>query len=183
MLTSSQDRRVIVCGISGTGKSTLARRIAAATGIDCVELDAYFHGPGWTPRPQFAEEVTAILSGREWVVDSFGYPSVRSLLWKRATIVIWLDLPVHEFWPRVVGRSFHRAWRREELWHGNKETWASWLTRDHPVQQSLRQYVSRRREISAELALKQPPFDLYHLQSTTEVSEWVMLNTPGQATG
>lgn len=178
MLSSGRQCRVVVCGISGAGKSTLSRRIACATGIEHVELDGYFHGPGWTRRSQFTDEVTAILNGPSWVVDSFGYPSVRELLWQRATVVIWLDLPRHEFWPRVLRRSFQRAWRREKLWHGNVETWAAFLTKEHPLWWSLSRYAYRRREISGAVAAKQPPFDLHHLQSTAEVRDWVEHNLP-----
>ncbi|MEK8226669.1 hypothetical protein NKG05_12095 [Oerskovia sp. M15] len=42
-------RRILVAGISGSGKTTLCRRIAARLEIAHTEIDALFHGPGWTP--------------------------------------------------------------------------------------------------------------------------------------
>lgn len=178
MLKDDNERRILLCGISGVGKSTLARRISAATGIPHVELDKHFHGPDWTPRPEFTAEVTDILNRPEWVVDSAGYPTVRDLLWDRANVVIWLDLPKGEFWPRVVKRSVERAWTGRELWNGNAETWSSWLSRDHPVQLSLRKFRTRRREISRALAAKHPPFGFYHLQSSREVAQWLRAQVP-----
>jgi adenylate kinase family enzyme len=39
---------VLIAGTAGAGKSTLARRIAAALDIPHVEIDALFHGPQWS---------------------------------------------------------------------------------------------------------------------------------------
>ena len=50
-LTGAVMTRVVVAGISGVGKTTLARRLAAARGLRHVEVDALFHGPGWQRRP------------------------------------------------------------------------------------------------------------------------------------
>lgn len=38
-------QRVLVTGTSGSGKSTVARRVAAALGVPYTELDSLFHGP------------------------------------------------------------------------------------------------------------------------------------------
>ena len=50
-------RRILVAGTSGSGKSTLAVQIAEVGGQPYVEIDALFHGPGWTPRPEFERDV------------------------------------------------------------------------------------------------------------------------------
>ena len=46
-------------GYLGAGKTTLARRLAAALEVPHVELDAIFHQPGWTELPveEFPERV------------------------------------------------------------------------------------------------------------------------------
>ena len=38
-------------GTSGSGKTTVARRIAARLGLPHVELDSIYHQPGWTTLP------------------------------------------------------------------------------------------------------------------------------------
>lgn len=56
--------RIIVIGTSGAGKTTLAGRIAARLGIEHVEIDALYHGPGWTPRSAFLDDVRALAAWR-----------------------------------------------------------------------------------------------------------------------
>src|SRR5512138_2189086 len=50
-------RRVLVAGTSGSGKTTLAARVAAVLGAPHIEIDSLFHGPGWTKRPSFDDDV------------------------------------------------------------------------------------------------------------------------------
>ena len=58
-LLPRRPRRVLVAGTSGSGKSTLAARIADVLTVPHVEIDALFHGPDWTPRPSFEQDVHA----------------------------------------------------------------------------------------------------------------------------
>lgn len=71
-----------MAGTSGAGKSSLARRIEAATLIPHVELDALHYGPKWTPRPEFEEEVRLLAAQSTWVTE-WQYGSARPLLLAR----------------------------------------------------------------------------------------------------
>jgi hypothetical protein len=62
-------RRVLVAGVSGAGKTTLAGRIAEITGGPHLEIDAIFHGPDWTPRPEFVHDVRCFVSGDDWTTE------------------------------------------------------------------------------------------------------------------
>ncbi|EYR63251.1 ATPase AAA [Actinotalea ferrariae CF5-4] len=139
--------RVVVAGTSGAGKTTLAGRIAAVLTVPHVELDSLFHGPGWTPRPSFVEDVRAFTAGPAWVTE-WQYRSVRSRLAERADLMVWMDLPTPVVMRQVVRRSVARRMRRERLWNGNVEPplrtvltdpehvirWA-WSTRHRTAQQ------------------------------------------------
>jgi len=113
-------RRFVVAGTSGAGKSTLARRIAARTGADYVEIDGLFHGEHWTPRPTFADDVEHFTRSAAWVIE-WQYDDVRDLLADRADVMLWLDLPRRTVTRQVVARTLRRRLRREELWNGNTE--------------------------------------------------------------
>ena len=87
--------RILVIGTSGAGKTTLARRLAHQAGFPHVELDAVNWQPGWRDLdrhdpPEFARRVSAVIQAERWVADG-NYGSVRDLLWRRATHLVWLD--------------------------------------------------------------------------------------------
>jgi adenylate kinase family enzyme len=141
-------KRILVAGISGAGKTTMARALAARLGLPFHEMDALkFVGPGWATDPDFPQRVAAIASGPGWVVDSFGYPEVRDLLWTRADAVVWLDYPRSVIMPRVLRRSLARTLRRERIFGGNVETVSGWFRSDHPVWWAWSQHAARRAEI------------------------------------
>jgi hypothetical protein len=70
-----------------------------------------------------------------------------------ADLVVWLDLPVRVWLPRLVRRTARRVVRKEELCNGNRERWRDVL---HPtnsvVVYALRNYRRTRRTLEAELA-------------------------------
>ncbi|WP_329130957.1 adenylate kinase [Streptomyces sp. NBC_00670] len=141
-------RRILVVGVTGAGKSTLARAVGRRLDVPCHEMDAlYFTGPGWAVNGELTETVARLAAGPSWIVDSLGYPEVRDLLWERADTVLWLDYPRRVVMPRVLRRSLRRTVTRESLFGGNRETWAGWFSREHPAWWAWSQHAGRRREI------------------------------------
>jgi len=114
-----------VVGCSGAGKTTLARELAARLGLVHVELDALFHGPGWTePEPEdFRRRVAAALDDAAdgWVACG-NYSVVQEpVVWPRADTVVVLDLAKPLVMRRIVARTLRRTLLRVELWNGNRE--------------------------------------------------------------
>jgi hypothetical protein len=88
-------RRILVLGRTGSGKTTLARQVAAAVGVPHVELDALYFGPQFStvPLPLLRERTSAAIAGDRWVTDG-NKSAVRDLVWPRADTVVWLDYPL-----------------------------------------------------------------------------------------
>jgi len=113
-------RRILVCGVTGSGKSTFASELAGILDLPYTEIDSLYHGPNWTPRPQFVDEVAQLIAGDDWVTE-WQYRIVRERLLDRAELLIWLDYPFRVTLTRLLRRTLRRRMRREVLWHGNTE--------------------------------------------------------------
>jgi hypothetical protein len=147
-------QRIAVVGTTGSGKTTLAHRLAQRLEISHVELDALHWGSDWIPVPAavFRERTVQALSGSQWVVDG-NYGKVRDIVWGRADTVVWLDYALPVVMGRLVWRTLRRVVTREELWSGNREgVRGTFLSGDSILLWALRTYWRRRREYPALLA-------------------------------
>ena len=130
VLGSAIVQRVSVVGNSGSGKSTVARELAAALGVPYLELDSVFHQPGWEPLPEdeFRGVVEAAAAGDSWVMDG-NYSAVRPLVWARADTVLWLDLPKWIVMRRVVWSLTVEGRRtRHRILHSPSFPYRNWDT-------------------------------------------------------
>jgi adenylate kinase family enzyme len=166
-------RRVaILASASGNGKTTLGRELARRLEVPFHELDALHHGPGWTEATAdvLRARVEPLVAGDAWVVDGAYRGKLGDLVLKRAELVVWLDLPVRVWLPRLLRRTVRRVVRREELWNGNRETVRNVLfSRDSLIVYAFRAHFRRRRSYPAALA----PYEVVRLRSPREVERWL----------
>ena len=103
-------RRILILGRTGSGKTTLAREVAAALGVPHVELDSLYFGPDFSraPLPVLRERTSAAIAGERWVTDG-NKRAVRDLVWPRADTIIWLDYPVYVSLWRLAKRARTRT--------------------------------------------------------------------------
>lgn len=118
----SLGRRIVVRGATGSGKTTLTRRLGALLDLPVIELDALFWQPNWaeTPAPEFREKVAAALAAAPagWVCDGAYNSRLGGLVASRGDTLIWLHLPWRvSFW-RLLKRTVGRARTREPMWGG-----------------------------------------------------------------
>lgn len=166
-------RRVVVLGISGVGKSTLAKELARRVGGAHVELDAIQHGPDWTSPPveEFRARLAAATDGPAWVVDGNYVSRTAEVLWHRADLVLWLDLPLRVVVPRLLRRSITRIARRTELWNGNRERLGSLVGSDSLLTWAVQAHRRHRAEYPDRLAGTGVPW--VRLRSAAEVRQWL----------
>ena len=167
-------KKVLVAGVSGVGKTTLAARIAGLTGGPHTEIDALFHGPAWTPRTEFLADVDTLVRAESWTTE-WQYDAARPLLAGSADVLVWLDFPfVRVTLPRLVRRTVRRRWSREELWNGNIEAplWTVLTDREHIVRWAIR---SRRNYTAAvpRLSREYPNLIVVRLRSPQEAESWL----------
>ncbi|MBE3014665.1 adenylate kinase [Microbispora sp. NEAU-D428] len=164
--------RVLIAGISGAGKTTMARALERRLGLPRHELDALHHGPGWTKRPEFESDVDGFSSGPRWVTEDQYHGFLHDLLWERADTVIWLDLPRRTVMHRVVRRSLARAVSRTELWNGNRESVRNWIDPGHPIRWAWSQH-ERKRTTTLERIGRHPHVTVVRLGTAGEARRWL----------
>lgn len=168
-------RRIRVVGTSGSGKTTLAAQLAQRLGVPHVELDALFHGPGWTePAPgelarRVDEQIAAAPDG--WVMCG-NYLSQMPIDRARPDLVVWLDLPHRTVMRQVLGRTLARLLLRRELWNGNREHPSTLWARDGIVRWAWRTHPTNRARYAA-MSTSAPPPRWVRLRSRREVAAWL----------
>ena len=158
----------VLASASGNGKTTFGRELARRLDVPFVELDAIAHKPNWTEAT--AEEMRAavepVVARDGWVIDGGYRNKLGDLVLARADTIVWLDLPIWVWLPRLVRRTIRRVVRREQLWNENRESFrTSFLSRDSVIYFAIKRWRIRRRLYPQLLA----PYHVIRLRSRREV--------------
>jgi adenylate kinase family enzyme len=98
-------RKILVYGVTGSGKTTFARRLSEKTGIPWTSVDDLAWLPGW------------VSTGDEYQIG-------------RAELVIGLDYPRWFSLLRLVRRTLARVIDKQPVCNGNFENWRLMLSRE-----------------------------------------------------
>jgi adenylate kinase family enzyme len=123
--------RIMVYGVTGSGKTTLARKIADRTGLPCVLVDDLTWQAGWVPVPPDEQRriIADVCARDRWVIDH-GYGAWVDLPLARADLIIGLDYPRLLSLARLVRRCLTNLVTRRPLCNGNTESLRNLLARD-----------------------------------------------------
>ncbi len=88
----AKQKRILILGCGGAGKSTLARRLGAATGLPVVHLDGLYWQPGWVAmeRAAWRRTVENEIAKDAWIIDG-NFGSSLELRLSRAQAAVLLD--------------------------------------------------------------------------------------------
>jgi adenylate kinase family enzyme len=165
-------RVVVLASASGNGKTTFGRTLAERLAVPFVELDALVHGPGWveTPDDELRSLVEPIVAGEGWVVDGAYRRKIGDLVLERADTVVWLDLPLRVWVPRLLRRTIRRIRGRETIWNENRESLrTAFVGRESLFGYALHMHFSRRRRYPQQLAR----YNTVRLRTPQEVERWL----------
>lgn len=168
--------RIVVVGVTGSGKTTTAARLSCLLGIPHVELDALHWLPNWkaADREVFRQRVSEALSGASWVVDG-NYGKTRDIIWGRADTLVWLDYSLPVVLAQLFWRTMQRIITREELWGSNRETIrGTFFSRDSLFLWALQTYPQHRRTYPELLASPEyTHLQRFHFHGRGETVRWL----------
>ncbi|HUF00341.1 MAG TPA: hypothetical protein VMN99_13870 [Anaerolineales bacterium] len=177
-MNTSSYQRVVIVGVTSSGKSTLAEKLSKRFNLDYIDLDALNWEPNWKSAPPevLRSRVKKATQAEKWIVAG-NYHIARDLVWPKAEAVIWLDYPLLTVLWQLTRRSFTRWWTQELLWGTNRETfWTHFKlwSKESLYHWLFRTYWRRKREYS--MLLSQPEHQhlkMIRLKNPRETAEWL----------
>lgn len=116
-------RRIVIVGISGTGKSTLGRKLAGRLNLPLHHMDSLIWKPNWqeASEEEIGKALDAIAETDSWIVEGW-IDTYSTPLLERATQIIYLDFPG---WQAALGglkrARTYRGTKRPEMPEGCTE--------------------------------------------------------------
>ena len=142
--------RVLVYGVTGSGKSTAALAIGARTGHPVTLADELTWLPGWVMVEQSVQREVfgEIVAGERWLVDT-AYGAWLDLVLPRVELVVGLDYPRWLSLARLVRRTVSRAVTKQPMCNGNVETWRKAFARDSIIVWHFQSFARKRARMRA----------------------------------
>ena len=145
-------RKIAVFGLPGTGKTTLAVRLASLIDVPCHDLDrVLFTADGPLPLEEFRARTAALTATSGWVVDG-NYSKLADVTWHRADAVIWLDYPLPLIISRVPRRNLRRLTGREPGPDGPFGWRRAFFSKRSVLANAVRKYLRNRGKYAAQLS-------------------------------
>ena len=178
--------RIVIIGRTGSGKTTLARELAAALNVPHVELDSLYFGPQFStvPLSVLRERTSAAIAGDRWVTDG-NKSAVRDLVWPRADTIVWLDYSLAVSMWRLGKRALWRtSTLREQAAKSGKKAGLprQFFAGAKGVFRALRSHMGQRREFPRMFAEpKNQHLAVVRLRSPRATRLWMARVTAGRS--
>jgi len=137
--------RILIYGVTGSGKSTAALRLGEITGLPVTLVDELTWKPGWIPveEDEQLELIAGITAGERWVMDS-AYGAWLDVVLPRTQLIVGLDYPRWFSLLRLIRRTLYGAVTKEPRCNGNFESFRNTLSRDSIVLWHFRSFPRKR---------------------------------------
>jgi len=106
-VVQSLGKRIVIVGVSASGKSVFSRKLATKTHLPLIFVDAIMWKPHWEYIGD--EETTKRLdeesSKPKWIIEGYIVKEVRNVIFERADSIIYLD-----YHPLVASLRYIQRW-------------------------------------------------------------------------
>ena len=173
-------RRILISGVAGSGKTTLAKAVAANTGLPLIDVDELTWLPGWVevPHDEQRRRVDQLTQQAEWVMDT-AYGRWKDIPEPRAELIVCLDYPRWLSFCRLLRRTVARAIDRQPCCNGNVESWKMIFSKNSILLWHFRTFDSKRRR--ARTWAQDPTKTVMILSHPREAEQWLASLTPSGA--
>jgi adenylate kinase family enzyme len=141
---------VLIYGVTGSGKTTLAAMLAERTGLPWHSVDDLTWRPGWVvvPDDEQRSKITEICAGERWILDT-AYGKWREIPLARAEVIVALDYPRLVSLRQLLWRTLRRIVTRELACNGNVESLRMAFSRESIVLWHFQSFARKRGRIRA----------------------------------
>src|SRR5215469_10199369 len=147
-------KRVAVFGNAGGGKSTLARQLAAITGLPLYVIDKlqFKDGGSVVPHDMYLELHRDLLAKEAWIIDGYGDTTTVFERCGVADTLIHVDLPlpIHYWW--VTKRLIKGLFAVTEGWPKDSPLWSSTVSSYKVIPLCHRYMTPKYRQLIIEMA-------------------------------
>lgn len=163
----------MVYGVTGSGKTTAAARLARRTGLPWHAVDDLTWEPGWVAvsAEEQRRRITRLVAADEWIIDH-GYGQWLDLVMPRCDLIVALDYPRWRSLTRLIRRSLLNVVLRRPTCNGNRETWPTLIAHDSILRWHFRSFGSKRSRIRA-WATASPGPDVKRFVSPRQLDVWL----------
>ena len=170
---SNPGHRILVYGVTGSGKSTAAQLIAARTLLPLTLADELTWAPDWVPVAEDEQRrlFAAVAAQDRWVLDT-AYGAWLDVVLPRVDLVVGLDYPRWFSLQRVFRRSVMRAIDKKPICNGNTESFRAMLSRDSIIRWHFRSFGRKRGRMRAWAAAAEGPAVLLFTRSR-DLEVWI----------
>jgi adenylate kinase family enzyme len=164
---------ILVYGVTGSGKTALAERISALTGIPCHAVDELTWEPGWVqvPDDEQRRRIEAICASGQWILDT-AYGKWLDVPLARADLIVALDFPRWLSLARLIRRTVARVLDGRAVCNGNRESLRHVFSPDSIILWHFRSFRRKRSRIRSWEADSTRPV-VVRLTSPRAVEEWL----------
>lgn len=139
---------MLIYGVTGSGKTTLAERLSSVTSLPWYSVDDLTWEPGWVEvaHDEQRRRISEICARSEWILDT-AYSRWRDIPLARAELIVALDYQRWVSLQRLLRRTAARCWDRTPVCNGNTESLGSAFGPDSIIRWHFRSFSRKRDRI------------------------------------
>lgn len=170
-------KKIIVVGATGSGKSTLCKRLQSKLKYPYIQLDQLYWKPNWlgSSDDEFLPKIQTIIEDNEnWIIDG-NYSRTMNITWPKADTVVWIDYPFWLVFYQNLSRAIKRSITKEELWPntGNRESLLRLFSKDSILRWLIKTYpVMKERYDNAIIDQSNSHIKFYRIKTRKEADEF-----------